>query len=227
MRAGRRGLICLVTDRRLLQAVAEQDALDRLVELARAAADTGVDIFQVRERDLDSATLLEVVRRCVGAVAGSRTKVLVNDRADVAMAAGAHGVHLRGDSYTVRDARKLLAAKTIIARSIHSAREAEDADLDGADFLVFGTLFETGSKPPGYPTATLREFAEACAAAACPVLAIGGISVDRAREVARHGGAGVAGIGLFLPAPGVPAHAHLGRTVHALREAFDSPNSVS
>jgi thiamine-phosphate diphosphorylase len=226
MRARRGGLICLVTDRRRLRAASEAEALAGVVEQASAAAAAGVDIFQIRERDLEAGPLIVLVERCVRAAGGSDMNVLVNDRTDVALAAGAHGVHLRGDSYHARQARELLGPQALIGRSVHSAREARGAD-EGPDFLVFGTVFETQSKPGGHAASGLQDFDAACRAVSLPVLGIGGISPSRAAEIARHGGSGVAGIGLFLPQPGVPLDAHLARTVQMVREAFDSPDSVS
>src|SRR5688572_7868800 len=89
-----RPVACMITDRSRLGAGWE----DALVARVAAAARDGVDLVQVRERDLDARVLTRVVERCVAAVARTRTRVLVNDRVDVALAAGAHGVHLRGDS---------------------------------------------------------------------------------------------------------------------------------
>ena len=97
-------MICLVTDRRRLSIAA--DDIDRLVDLVAAAARAGIDLIQIRERDLDARQLAALVRRCVDAVEGTGTKVLVNDRADVAIAAGAHGVHLRGDSIAAPAVRR-------------------------------------------------------------------------------------------------------------------------
>ena len=99
-------MICLVTDRRRLST--GEDAADRLVDLVAAAARAGIDLIQIRERDLDARRLVALVKRCVAAARGTSTKVLVNDRADVADAAGAHGVHLRGDSIAATAIRSLL-----------------------------------------------------------------------------------------------------------------------
>src|SRR5687767_5292550 len=110
-------MICLVTDRRRLSPGAvENEAADRLVELVAAAADAGIDVIQVRERDLAARELTSLVRRCVSAVAGSNTKVVVNDRVDIAVAAGAHGVHLRSDSMDALGARRLLRDAALVGR---------------------------------------------------------------------------------------------------------------
>jgi thiamine-phosphate pyrophosphorylase len=230
-------MICLVTDRRRVPAAPgggrgstkNSDASDRLVELVASAARAGVDLVQVRERDLDGHDLAHLVERCVRAVDGTRTKVLVNDRADVAVAAGAHGVHLRGDSIAAPKVRSVLPASAIVGRSVHNPREAADATGQGSvDYLIFGTLFETASKDAGQRLSTAAELAEACrVAVGVPVLAIGGMTIERAPLVRRAGAAGVAGIGLFIPPPGEDREAHMHAIVSHLRRAFDTCEAVS
>ena len=148
-------MICLVTDRRRLSS--GTDAVDRLVELVEAAVRAGVDLIQVRERDLDARALAALVTRCLAAAEGTGTKVVVNDRADVAAATGAAGVHLRGDSIGVHAARSLLGDGAVIGRSVHSADEARLASEAGVDYLIFGTLFQTSSKDDGHPVATFDQ----------------------------------------------------------------------
>ena len=219
-------MICLVTDRRRLSA--ETDAVDRVVDLVGAAARAGIDLIQIRERDLDARTLVGLVTRCLAAAEGTGTQVVVNDRVDVAAAAGAAGVHLRGDSIGVAAARSLLGDGAIIGRSVHTVDEARLASASGADYLIFGTLFQTRSKGEGHSVASAGQLREACdAAAGVPVLVIGGITVERAAGLARCGAAGVAGIGLFLPPPGVPAERHLHQVAAALRRAFDTCEAVT
>lgn len=215
-------MICLVTDRRRLSA--GPDGVDRLVDLAAGAVAAGIDVIHVRERDLEARPLAALVVRIAAAAEGSRTKVVVNDRADIAAAVGAHGVHLRGDSITSRAARALLGPGAIVGRSVHSAVEADDASrLGGLDYLVFGTLYRTLSKDEGHPLAALAELTAACnAAQGIPVLAIGGVTVQRAAGLARAGAAGVAGIGLFVPPAGTPVDRHLETVADALRRAFDT-----
>jgi thiamine-phosphate diphosphorylase len=230
-------MICLVTDRRRLSA--GSDAIERLVTLVGAAARAGVDLIHVRERDLEARELARLVRRCVKAAEGTGAKVVVNDRADVALAAGAGGVHLRSDSIPAGAVRSLLPAGASVGRSVHSADEASTISRDGAvDYLVFGALFQTPSKPPGHALAPLDELAAACRRAVAPVrlkadtaygakgrvpvLAIGGMTAERASIVARAGAAGIAGIGLFIPPPGNALDAHLHTIVGQLRGTFDT-----
>lgn len=217
-------MICLVTDRRRLSA--GPDATDRLVDVVGAAARAGIDLIQVRERDLEGRDLAALVSRCLSAADGSATKVLVNDRLDIAVATGAHGVHLRGDSVSVAAARSLLGEQALVGRSVHAIDDVAAA-AKGADYLIFGALYTTVSKDAGHPTASLDELRSACrVASGVPILAIGGMTAPRASQVARAGAAGIAGIGLFVPPPGVPADRHLQNVVAELRRSFDTCESV-
>jgi thiamine-phosphate diphosphorylase len=220
-------MICLVTDRARLSP--RTGSVDRLVELAAAAARAGIDIFQIRELDLDVRTLADLVARCRAAVARTSTRVLVNDRADVAIAARADGVHLRFDSFSAAAARSLLGGHAIVGRSVHSVEEAGAVSrAGGVDYMIFGTMHETSSKPSGHPLATLNDLSGACrAAAGVPVLAIGGMTIQRAAQAARAGAAGIAGIGLFVPPEGETADRHLQTVAAELRRAFDTCQAVS
>lgn len=220
-------MICLVTDRRRLSS--GPDNVDRLVEQVGAAGRARIDLVQVRERDLGTRALVALVGRCVQAVAGSGTKVVVNDRADVAMAAGAHGVHLRADSIDASAARRLLGSDALIGRSVHSPAEAAAATSGGGvDYLIFGTLYETPSKETGHRLTTLDALHAACSAAdGVPVLAIGGLTLERSADVARAGAAGIAGIGLFISPADVPGEHHLHAVADALRRTFDTCEAVS
>ena len=219
-------MICLVSDRRRLST--GSDAVDRLVELVDGAVRAGIDLIQIRERDLEARDLAALVTRCVAAAEGSRTKILVNDRADVALAAKACGVHLRADSIGVPAARAVLGGAAVIGRSVHGSREAALAARAGANYLIFGTMFQTSSKEQGHEVASADDLREACAAAeGVPVLAIGGMTVERAAAMARRGAAGIAGIGLFLPPPGISPEAHLHKVAASLRRAFDTCEAVT
>jgi thiamine-phosphate diphosphorylase len=218
-------MICVVTDRHRLS---ERDAAaDCLVELVVHLASAGVELIQIRERDLETNELTSLVRRCVDAVHGSRAKVLVNDRVDVALAAGAHGVHLRSDSIDALAVRRLLPAAAVVGRSVHSAEEAgRFSRRGGLDYLIFGTLFQTPSKSPAHRLVTLDELSEACRLSTIPILAIGGITVETTSVVARAGAAGIAAIGLFVPPAGASPQHHAETVVAALRRAFDTCGAV-
>src|SRR4051812_46163591 len=192
-----RRLICLVTDReRLAQAAPGVN----LVDLVTSACRAGVDLIQIRERDLDGGALTSLVKQCVAAAEGTSSSIVVNDRLDVALSAGAHGVHLRGDSIEAARVRDLSPAGFIIGRSVPRVEEAVAADRSGGlDYLILGTVFPTASKDPSHRLTTMTGLAAACSLVSIPVLAIGGITTARAQEIVKTGAAGIAAIGFFLP----------------------------
>jgi thiamine-phosphate pyrophosphorylase len=204
-------LLYMVTDRRRLG----PDAVDRLVPRVLAAARAGIHLVQIREPDLEGGPLTELVEHCVRAVASTTTRIIVNDRLDVALAAGAHGVHLRADSMPAARVRRHVPSGFLIGRSIHSPAEAAAASRTDLDYLIFGTVFPTSSKPDR-EAAGARALADAVVATTVPVLAIGGVTGATAGLVARSGAAGVAAIGLFSDAP----QDQLPSIVAAVNQAF-------
>jgi thiamine-phosphate pyrophosphorylase len=183
----------------------------------RNAALAGLDLVQVRERTLDDRSLVILVRAIVQALEGTATRVVVNDRVDVALAARAAGVHLRGDSIAAPDARRVLPDGAVVGRSVHSVTEALEAErAGGCDYLVFGTVFPSASKPAGHQAAGIAALQAVCTVARLPVLAIGGVTTANAHEVAAAGAAGVAAIGAFAGAERVAD------TIAAIRRAFDT-----
>jgi thiamine-phosphate pyrophosphorylase len=185
----------MVTDRQRLAAAGPAEVV--LPRCVAAAAEAGVHLIQVRERDLDAGPLTRLVSACVAAVAGSRARVIVNDRLDVALAAGAHGVHLPGHGVPAARVRAAVPPGFLVGRSVHHASEAARVAAEGGlDYLVFGTVFATRSKA-GVRAAGVEALAAAVAAAPLPVLAIGGITAERAPLIASTGAAGIAAIGMF------------------------------
>ncbi len=216
MRLRERPLVCAVSNRRLLDPDDEL-ACERLVEWAAALARAGVDLLQIRERGLDDRRYAPLVRQVVAATRGSGTSVVVNDRADIAMASGADGVHLPASGLPPHRVREIVPAGFLVGQSIHDAGEAAAVERDGgADYLVFGTVFLSASKPAAHHVSGVGELRRACEAVTLPVLAIGGITVERARDAAAAGAAGVAAIGLFA---GWPPEDIAG-TVTAIRQGF-------
>ena len=203
-------IICLVTDGRL---AATGPGMDSIAAAARA----GVDLIQIREPGLDDRVLLNVVRAALAATAGTRARVVVNDRVDVALAAGAAGVHLRSTSYSAARARHVTPPGFLIGRSVHNMDEAEQAEQQGgSDYLIFGTVFASGRKPAGHRVAGPVALRSICALVSLPVLAIGGITPSLAPQIAAAGASGLAGIGLFADASDLPA------LVQELRQSFDT-----
>ena len=218
-----RGIVCLVTDRAQLGAPADDmAAIERtLAELARHAVDAGVDIIQIRARDLDAAPLVDIAGAMVEVARGSATAVVVNDRLDVAIACGANGVHLRSDSFSPAACRAMTPAGFLIGRAVHHAPEARE-HAAATDYLIAGTVFATPSKPTGSPLLLGRGLAGIVEAVRVPVLAIGGVTMDRVAEVAAAGAAGVAGIRLFLT-----GGTSMAAVVQAVRAQFDRVRAAS
>jgi thiamine-phosphate diphosphorylase len=224
VRLGFQPILCLVTNRlRLAERWGEAPTASTtlLVEQVGAAASAGVDLVHVRERDLPGGPLTALVGDLRRAVASTTCRILVNDRVDVAVATGAAGVHLRADSCTAAEARTLVGEAGIVGRSLHTRAEARALAADDAlDYVMFGTVFASASKPSASP-AGLEELRAIVGNAGHPVLAIGGIDTERARLVARAGAAGLAGIDLFIPPVRVEAAAALHGIVDRVRHSFD------
>ena len=168
-----------------------------VLECVEANARLGVDWIQVREKDLVPRDLLALAREAVARVAPFGSKVLVNGRLDIALAASAHGVHLTSDAPAPSDLRPVAPAGFLLAVSTHTLAAVRRAEREGADFVVFGPVYPTRSKPgltriPG--PAGLRA---ACRAVDIPVAALGGIAPSRVASCAEAGAAAVAGISMF------------------------------
>jgi thiamine-phosphate pyrophosphorylase len=213
MLSDRRPILCLVTDRRRLCAGCSDDDSRRcVIAQVREAVAAGIDLIQIRERGMEAARLADVVSQALAASRGSSTRIVVNDRLDVAMACGADGVHLRADSVPPASVRALVPAGFLVGRSVHSADEAARAAPD-VDYLIAGTVFPTASKPGALRSLGDAGLAGVTHAVGVPVLAIGGITIEHLPRVAAAGAAGVAAIGLFLdedaaaPCRSVPLHA--------------------
>ena len=206
--------VCLVTDRHSLGG-------RPLIPWLREAACAGVDLIHIRERDLGDRELVALTRDAVRAVRGTAARVVVNDRFDVALAADAAGVHLRADSPAAPRVRSVAPTGFIVGRSVHGEEEAAAvAAAGGCDYLTFGTVFTSASKPSGHQPAGVAALGRVCARVRLPVVAIGGISVERAAAVAAVGAAGVAAISLFVEA------SDLGATVRAVRRALTPDREV-
>jgi thiamine-phosphate pyrophosphorylase len=190
-------ILYLVTDRhRLARDVPFENARRCLLRQAEYAVDARLDGIIVRERDLEARDIADLTLALVALTRGTRTRVLVSDRVDVALATGADGVHLRGDSMAPEPVRRMTPRRFVIGRSVHRADEA--AAVDGVDYLIAGTVWASASKPEGHPLLGLDGFSAIVKAARVPVLAIGGVAIDRLHLVASAGGAGIAAIGLFM-----------------------------
>jgi len=200
----KRILLYLITDRLAFLRSHEitHDDLLRLQLLAiDKAARAGCQLVQIREKDMGAKALASFTRAAVERARPHGARVLVNDRLDIAMAAGADGVHLRASSIPAREARAAAGKKGLddflIGVSTHSVAEAESAEEGGADFIVCGPVYDTPSKRAFGPPLGIEGFAEIRNAMEIPVLAVGGINLSNYREPLLRGAAGVAAIGLF------------------------------
>lgn len=169
-----------------------------ILELVAAAVAAKVSLFQIREKQLSGRALYELTTRALEITRGTETRLLINDRSDIASAAGADGVHLTAQSLPASVVRKIYGPEFLIGVSTHSREDALAARAGGADFVVFGPVFETESKrefgePQGLQrlqelTSELRDF---------PVVAIGGIALDNVEACFGAGASGVAAIRLL------------------------------
>ena len=163
-----------------------------------AAVAAGIGLIQIREKQLTGRVLFDLVSTASELTRDSRTRLLVNDRADIAAAAGADGVHLTTASIDAAVMRRTFGAGFLIGASTHSLDEARAARDGGCDFLVFGPVFDTPSKRQFGEPKGLGELKEVARAVGdLPVLALGGISINNARDCLAAGASGIAGIRLF------------------------------
>jgi thiamine-phosphate pyrophosphorylase len=158
----------------------------------------GVDWVQIREKDLPARTLFALAESAAKRARQSgKTRVVVNDRLDVALAAKAHGVHLGTQSMPVDLARKIAPREFVIGASCHSLEEARAAQSAGANYIVLGPIFSTPSKLQYGPPLGLEKLRDVSAQVSVPVFAVGGITIDRAPLCLHNRAAGIAAIRLF------------------------------
>ena len=207
--AARRVLLCYITDRLQLQG----GLLARIEDALRA----GVDLIQIREKDLSGRDLHALCSEALRLPNPHGTKILVNARADVALAVGAHGTHLPSNAPAPSDFRGIAPAEFLIGVSCHSLEDVRRAQAEGADYVVFGPVFETPSKQTYGPSQGVERLRQACEAADLPVLALGGVTRDNAASCVQAGAAGIAGISLFQKAGDLQNAEHLAAAVRALR----------
>lgn len=166
--------------------------VERVLNFIERALRDGVGYIQIREKELSARDLLALTRRALALPNPRGTKFLVNSRLDIALAAGAHGVHLPANSPSPRDLRPIAPPGFLIAVSTHTIEELRAAGLEAANFAVFGPVFK--AKPISVGLEALRI---AVRSVSIPVLALGGIDETNAAECLAVGAAGIAGISMF------------------------------
>ena len=194
-------LLYYITDRSQFPGT-EPDRQTRLIERIADAVGCGIDFIQLREKDMSTHELEELARDVTEAVRASRrpTRLLINSRTDIALAVDAHGVHLRSHDLSPIEVRRIWRRagqknEPVIAVSCHTEAEVVDAQKNGADFVVFGPVFEKKDSPE-VPATGLDPLRSACRHGV-PVVALGGVTRQNAHRCTQAGAEGIAGIRLF------------------------------
>jgi thiamine-phosphate pyrophosphorylase len=205
-------LLCYVSGRLGLQVARGKDLLEPLLDKVELVASAGVDWIQLREKDLSGKQIASLTREALRRVSRQAshtrppTRILVNDRLDVAIAEQAGGVHLGENSLPADQAKHLLLASPaaqsgsqgfLVGVSCHSLEAAKSAAFAGADYIFFGPIFATPSKAAFGAPQGIERLAEVCTSVTIPVLAIGGITLENAPACLSAGASGIAAIRLF------------------------------
>ncbi len=207
--AANQPIVCYVTDRKSLNPAVARADTPQILENIRRAVEAGVDWLQIREKDLPARELLKLARQAVQMAAGRRggnpgpARMIVNDRLDVALAAGAHGVHLGHESLAAGDVIRWCRAGNApadfaIGVSCHSLEEARESESAKADYIFWGPVFETPSKLQFGAPQGLVKLTEICRAVPnIKVIAIGGVNAENAASCIQAGASGIAAIRMF------------------------------
>ena len=192
-------IIYLITSGATIPAsTSASEDIQKILSLVRSATEARIPLIQLREKSLSARALYELAARCVEITRGSDTRLLINDRVDIARASGADGCHLTTRSLATSVVRATFGPDFLIGVSTHSLEEARGARAGGADFAVFGPVFESPSKRDYGPPVGIEPLREAVGALSpFPLIALGGITYENATKVLRAGASGVAGISLF------------------------------
>lgn len=188
--------LLLVTDR-------HQTKGRPLVPLLQRALTVGAPAIQLRERDLSVRDLLALAREVQALTAARRSQLLINDRIDIALTLEGAGVHLRSNSLPVSVARQLLGSERLLGLSVHGVEEAVQAESQGADYVIFGPIYETPSKQAFGPPLGLHSLEKVCRLVRIPIIGIGGVTAARVGEMRQAGAFGVAVITAILRADDV------------------------
>jgi thiamine-phosphate pyrophosphorylase len=186
----------LITDRKLCQ----ESSLEEIVRQALAA---GIKAVQLREKDLNTRELFETGKNLKNLTDEYQSKLFINDRLDLLLSLDAAGIQIPEDGIPISQIKSHAAGKQIGA-SVHSIDKALAKEQEGADFLLFGPVFETESKKGILEPQGLSNLSEVAASVKVPVLAVGGITPERAEKCLQHGAAGAAVISAILKSKNIP-----------------------
>ncbi len=187
--------LLVITDRRM----AEEDGCGSIDDVLIGAASAGANFFQIREKGSSPEEFARFVEHVVNILAGFPTTLVINDRADVALAVGADGVHRPGQGLPFATLRRLMEYR-LVGASCHSSQEVEAAAAEGADYMTLSPIFETSSKPGYGPALTPARLERACRAVAAPVYALGGVEPANVEDCLDAGAHGVAVMGGIMRA---------------------------
>ncbi|MDH4098038.1 MAG: thiamine phosphate synthase [Nitrospira sp.] len=169
-----------------------------LPSVLKQAVNAGLPAVQLRERDLSTSELLLLAQEIRSITSRRAVPLIINDRVDLMLALNLDGVHLRANSLPISAVRRLAGADRLIGISTHSLAEVQEANGEGADYVLFGPIFDTPSKRQFGSPVGLEQLAEVCSRSAVPVFAIGGVTRAFVPDVLRAGAHGVAVIGSIL-----------------------------
>lgn len=186
----KRPLFYYITDRKQLAGIS-------LIKCIQRAVDWGADFVQIREKDLPDRQLFDLASRAVLLSRGTKCNILVNGRADIALATGAHGVHLPSAGLKASEIRGWLPGDFLVGVSVHTEDEIANACTQKADYALLGHVFPTESKRDYGPSLGLDFLRNVCSKVSLPILALGGMRPELIDSVLEAGSAGVAGISLF------------------------------
>lgn len=179
------------------QATAENfsEKSKEILETVRRAVEAKINLIQIREKKIPAKMVFEVAEQAVKIAKNSQTKILINDRADIAQAAGADGVHLTANSLPTKIIRESFSTNFIVGVSAHTLDEAKTAKIQGANFATFSPVFKTPSKENYGNPQGLKKLRDVCEKLKpFPIIALGGIDRTNFSEVLNHGASGFAAI---------------------------------